>query len=385
MPRRRARGSVRWPLGERCAQTALFLGVFCFPSLTRAAVEEVEDVATFPRHVEVHVTGEPEAIEKTRETLKELFGRLHVAATVMSENEEPPPRVEPPLAIAYIDFSPPHATVVIVDGESGEEVDRREFPDEKTLETSVEASAHVVYLVVEAMLTREKSEESKPPRASIPRSSPPPSAPPAPAPATPRDEPPPLPARTQSTVAMDAGVSFAVTRLAPSRVAPGGGINFELASVRYRFGASLYATTYAPSELDYGGASAFARVSSLRALLTQDLSLSEGFSVALAVGGGVEWLRLEPESAPAGVTVKARSLFSPLVTSLAGIRIRLSEHAFVSGWAGVDFDLSNERLVANVDGRQPLVLALSGMRPTMMVTASTPLGADTRFGSVEAQ
>jgi hypothetical protein len=245
--------------------------------------------------------------------------------------------------------------------------------------------------VVETMLTRERrktDEVSELEETSRPPQDEPADAEPAPepaAPATPIDQTAPPSSREPGAVAVDAAVAFAVTRLAPSRVAPGGGLGFEVSSIRRGFGAALYATTYAPSELEYGAASAFARASSLRALLTQDVSLNSTFAVALAVGGGVEWLRLEPESAPAGVQVRARSMFSPLITSLAGLRVRLAERAFLSAWAGVDFDLSSERLVADVDGDQQLVLALSGMRPTLRLTASTPLGGDSRFGHIEGQ
>ena len=55
------------------------------------------------------------------EEILSVQGRLDVSATVVSTTEDEHQRTYTPLAVAYIDFSPPHTTVVILDGESGDE------------------------------------------------------------------------------------------------------------------------------------------------------------------------------------------------------------------------------------------------------------------------
>ncbi|HEY6722552.1 MAG TPA: hypothetical protein VI197_00935, partial [Polyangiaceae bacterium] len=346
----------------------------------------------------LRLLGSEQALALLESTAEELFQRLGIQVDVAPVSEELPQASEPPLAIATIEITPPLCRIVIVDGGSGAELDRRSF-SESSVETAVEAAAHIAYFVVETRLAEAD-------RASAPAPAPAPAAQPQPAPSSPAVAPvPPTPGAAVATIAepeehetvspgergsvgVDLGLTFSVVSLGSGRVRPGSGLTGEIRfpSLGVPLGVLLAATTHAASDLEFQGASAELRPSVLRLLATLDLPLGSALAFAFGAGGGVEWLRLTPTASADGVQVSgAESMFEGLLTGVAGLRIKLAERAFLSAFGGVDVGLNPKTFTANTAAGQEVLLHMPSVRPVMLLGAAASLDQSPRFSAAEAR
>src|SRR5690606_22372293 len=144
--------------------------------------------------------------------------------------------------------------IVILDGTTGEPIDRRSVPDATTIEAAVEATTHIAYFVVETLLLRAAAEPVEPqPVASDPKPEPelaprvaaaPPASPSEPA----LVDTPSRQAPRADGLGFEAGVGLGITSLGDSRILPGLGILAELraAGAGGPF-AALTAATHASS------------------------------------------------------------------------------------------------------------------------------------------
>src|SRR5690606_38795779 len=180
MPSKRVKGSEHWVIREvsrhtlvlaftLLAFTLLAFTLLAFSQLTapRTAWAAPSDSAplaaeTLNARVELHVTGSERALGLMRATSRELFDRLGVDVEVIAAGTPAPPAQSPPLAIVHVQLTPPQTNIVILDGTTGEPIDRRSVPDATTIEAAVEATTHIAYFVVETLLLRAAAEPVEP-------------------------------------------------------------------------------------------------------------------------------------------------------------------------------------------------------------------------------
>lgn len=342
--------------------------------------EPAADAAVEPR-VELRVMGSEQAVNLTRSTSQELFDRLGVDVYVQSVNDPPPELPDKPLAIATIEITPPLCSIVIVDGQTGSELDRRTFA-ESSVETAVEAAAHIAYFVVETLLEPPPPERAPP----VEEATPIPVAPTPPPPVASDSQPAPTPHTQVDTgpthVGVDLGLAFSVVGLGGSRLPPGAGLTAELRFPRpgASFGAMAAMTTHASTDLEFEGAKAEIRPSTLRLLATLDAPLGSALAFTAALGGGVEWLRLTPASQAENVEVTdTQSVFDPLISGLVGLRIKLSDRAFLSALGGVDLSLAPADFQARVGDETQSLLEMPPLRPVVLLGAAASLDEAPRF------
>lgn len=343
--------------------------------------DSATDASASPR-VELRVMGTEQAVALTRSTSQELFDRLGVDVYVRSVSDPPPELPDTPLAVATIEITPPLCSIVIVDGRTGAELDRRTF-SESSVETAVEAAAHIAYFVVETLLEPPPPEQTHPvepaaPPPVAPTPTPPPAVVTAPAPM------PPLGDTSSTPVGLDLGLAFSAVGLGGSRLPPGAGLTAELRFPRsgVSFGALMAVTTHASTDLEFEGATADLRPSTLRLLGTLDTPLGSALAFTAAFGGGVEWLRLTPTSNPANVEVAdAQSVFDPLISGLVGLRIKLGDRTFLSALGGVDLSLAPKTFQAKVGDETQDLLEMPPLRPVFLLGAAASLDEAPRFGT----
>lgn len=347
------------------------------------------------QRVLLRVIGSDQALLLIESTAKELFQRLAIQVDVAPIGEDLPEGGNPPLAIATIEITPPLCSIVIVDGVDGTELDRRTF-SENSIETAVEAAAHIAYFVVETRLAADdgasegaNSTEPKP-APSAPNVEPAPVATPAPEAVARPDERTPA-ARSvggTSSVGVDLGLAFSIVSLGSGRVRPGSGLTGELRfpSLGVPVGALLAATTHAASDLEFQGAAAEIRPSVLRLLATLDVPLGSALAFAAGAGGGVEWLRLTPTASADGVRVSgSESMFEALLTGVLGLRIKLAERAFLSAFGGIDIGLNPKSFTASSEAGEQVLLHMPTVRPVMLVAAAASLDQSPRFSAAGTQ
>ena len=331
--------------------------------LALVSVSPAQAAAPAPR-VEIHVDGSVAAVVRTRDTAEELFARLGAEVRVVGPDDGElavvPPT--PPTAIVHIDLSSElRPKLVILDGLSGREIDRREFSETSSLETSVEAVTHVCYLVLEPRL----------------HPAPLPPAPPATAAASPamaaRDTAKPAPESPGMPVAFGVGAAFSAVSLGSGGVLPGGGVSADarFGPTRDRFGALFVGTLYGSSALEMGAAQAGLRPLRLRLLLTRDFSLRGKLSLLLGTGAGLDRFSIEPETVAGDVQVtETRSVWSPVLSELGGVRLGLGQRVHVTAAAGLDIDLAPKTFTATVGDDERVLLALPRLRPSLLIGAS---------------
>jgi len=367
-----------------------------------AAADTVEQ-----QQVVLRVVGSGQALTLLESTASELFRRLGIKVAVVSISDDAPASATPPLAIATIEITPPLCSIVILDGASGGELDRRTFT-ENSVETAVEAAAHIAYFVVENQLEaaeaereraraaeRERERELERERQRGAESTA--------APATPANEPAPVvvapateaetvadgneptpPAGDRGSVGVDLGLGFSVTSLGSGRVRPGSALIGEVRfpSLGVPVGLLVAATTHAASELEFQGATAELRPSVLRLLATLDVPLGSALALAVGAGGSMEWLRLTPTKSADGVQVSnAESMFEGLLTGVAGLRIKLGERAFLTALGGIDIGLNPTTFMANTEAGEEVILHMPSIRPVMLVGAEASLDQSPRFSA----
>jgi hypothetical protein len=322
----------------------------------------------------------------TRDTAVELFGRRGVHVVVVGPHDPAPELAKIPLAIATIQFDLPSASSMVMDGTTGEELDRRSFPALLSLETAVEATTHVVYFVVETLL-------NPPPRRATPAKAPTKPMEPSPAPtyiaeATPTPPSPAHPAGAAVRAGFDLGLAVSVTSLGNGELLPGAGLTGELrihGASRLKLGSLFSATTHTPIDLDFATAKARLRSSQFRLLGMLDLPVSSAADFSVGGGAALEWLHVVPARQADEIAVtEARSLFKPLLSAAAGVRLSLGKRTVLSALGGVDVGPTKSHFVARASGARQELLETPTWRPLFLLSASTSLDESSRFAESSA-
>ncbi|HYP86897.1 MAG TPA: hypothetical protein VEQ59_02065, partial [Polyangiaceae bacterium] len=122
--------------------------------------------ADAPPIVRVYVAGSPEAVSGSRDAIQDLCSRSNVAVVVRDAAGADEALLStsraPGLAEAYVDLRPGTAPrVVVVDGESRQDLERRTLAEGASLEISIETMAHVVCAAVESSLAARAAAAAK--------------------------------------------------------------------------------------------------------------------------------------------------------------------------------------------------------------------------------
>ncbi|HVW24055.1 MAG TPA: hypothetical protein VHC69_01725 [Polyangiaceae bacterium] len=384
--------------------------------LARSAVA---DDRRAPSLVHVYVAGPPEAVLRTRATVRELLARIQVDAVVEPASDEAVLAEPAPdgVARAFLDFRSLAGTrVALAPSGPDHDIVRRTLPA-SSLEVSVEEAAHIVYAAVEASRdasTRPAAAGSgasespatgeAPPATSAPppgassdatgtgagsvSPSPPPKttslAPAAqvvPAPqqnaesragANGEDHGPPKTAHAgSSALVFDAAVSVfgGMSSYGGDAVLPGvgGALDVRFGSASLRPGAMLSAGVFFPSSVSSGDVGGSLRAESLRLLGLVEWTPSPRFGFALAAGGGADHVTFDPGASSAVVVSEgAASRYDPALQGLVSARLRFSSAFGVFALAAADVDLTPHRYVTETLGDATPFFALPRVRPTAL-------------------
>ena len=149
-------------------------------------------------------------------------------------------------------------------------------------------------------------------------------------------------------------------------------------------GLLALAAAHSTSNVEHAGASASLRPLTFRLLPTYDHAIASAASLVFGMGGGVDCYAIEPYAGDPGTQVTTRSTaIDPVLSSLAGIRIMLSELAHITAAGGLDIDLAPSHFVAQQDDALPPLLELPRVRPAVLAALSVTLSRRSRFGPSE--
>lgn len=319
------------------------------------------------RVVEIRVRGDAAALARVRMTARELLLRLDVQPNVKSSDEPEASGDEPiPLVIAYVDLrSVSSPSIDIEDGETRQELTRRNLADIATLETAVESVLHVLYLTVESTLqvgvTRPaKAAEKKPepPRAK-PKTSP-----------------------TRVRGGFDFGPLLRLSSLGGNRIVPGGGVVLEPRADlgRARLGVMLAGSVHGASELKFDRGAVDVRPLQARLVPTFDWLLSSEVSGCVGLGAGLDAFMIEPVQLPdKGRVIAGESAVDPVLTALIGARVPIAGRAFLSALASLDLDLVPTSFVARVGRVNQPIMELPRLRGGFTLALSFSAVGSRRF------
>jgi hypothetical protein len=359
------------------------------------------------RVVEVLVAGGGDGAASLDDTVRELLGRLTLVMESQLvgriDTDDPSFRstARPSmLARVGIDLRSRDAAIVtIVDGRTGDITVRRSVRRDGPPAVVREELAHVVQAAIDPMLLAERDRTA----AALP--SPPPPPPPAPEPAPPPPPPPPVPVASadeppqrdsassspaspsRSPFALDVSTmagagSFASGAGAVARA--GGG-----AALVYRRGLrpSIGIAAHYVFPFETGSDIALARVAaaSVRGLAAIEVLASSSFALDVAVGGGVDVLRVEPRSSslPSDRLGPTTGRVDPIATVAVTGHLGIAPGTSLSLMLAADVDFASRRWIVDEDGRHDDAFAPSRVRPLAMLGFTfTPLG-DSRFAARE--
>jgi hypothetical protein len=340
------------------------------PSAAAAIEDEAGAGVTQGRVVEIRVSGDAAALARVKLTARELLLRLDVTPVVKAIDDPVAPPGEPlPLVIAYVDLlRVATPSIDIEDGQTHEELTRRDLTDVSSLETGVESVLHVLYLAVESKL-----------QVGVTRPAPSPPVPPEkrPAPPAPRES---QPAR--SRLGLDVGPLLRLSALGDGRFVPGGGLGVEPRADfgHTQIGVMVTAALHGTSELSFDHGAAEVRPLQVRVVSMFDWLLSRDVSAATGLGAGLDSLMVTPLQPPeTGVAAPPQSALDPVLTAVLGARLPISGRAFFAALASLDYDLVPTSFVVRQGPTTHPILALPRLRGGFTLALDFTLAGEKRF------
>ncbi len=301
--------------------------------------------------------GSLEAIAAVRGTLRELFSRRSLSVVVRDASDDDETVVSTPspnaVARAFIDLrSQEVPRIVVVDGRTARELERRTLPSSPSLEMAVEAVTHVLYVAVESSLSARETP-------------PPPSRPAPPRPTTNRE---------RGTWQLDASAFGRVGAFGDGRVLEGVGASLDAGprlgafrpAILGSFGASL------PGALSRNGSEASLVVNAGRVLGVIEWRATGALVAFAGAGGGVDGVHVTTGPVPAG-SWKRRSVwkYDPILGGAVGVKVRLSPAVAALLGGGLDVDLSPHRYMIESSHDERLAFFdLARVRPVAFVGLS---------------
>lgn len=312
-----------------------------------------------PQIVRVYVAGAPEAVSGSRDAVQELCARSNVAVIVHDAAGADEALLATSsarsLAEAYVDLRPGMPTrVVVVDGESHRDLERRTLPDKSSLEMSIETVAHVLCAAVESSLAARGAPQ-------------------------PRDR-----VRPASNAELGANrplweprvTVFAATEDfgAGFRGGVGGSLALSAGRGRVRPGAILSLSGFPAMEVEAAGGLANLGSLSLRLLPALEWHATGGVIAFAAVGGGVDRFAFDAESAPAGTTAQAPgAALDGILSGMLGLRLQFGRGVGALFALDADVDLMRHVYVIETSQGRPSFFEPARLRPVALVGLSISL------------
>ncbi len=288
-----------------------------------------------PPIVRVYVAGPPEAVSGARDAVQDLCSRSNVAVVVRDAAgaDEALLNTEhaPGLAEAYLDLRPGSPTrVVVVDGETRQDLERRTLPEGASLEISIETVARVVCSAVESSLAARAAVAARPPP-----------APPAPK-AAPRVE-------RGSEWDARANLFGAAENFGAGFHGGGGaalGVSHGKASLKPAILASVAGFEAASVQEQTTNAMASFGLIGVRLMPMLEWQAANDVTAFLGLGGGADWMRVTPDRAPSGGATNAGStVLDPIGSGMLGVRLRLTSSLSALFAVNADVDLNRHKYV----------------------------------------
>ena len=335
--------------------SACFLAVASLIAASRTAFG-----GATPPIVRVYVAGPPEAVSGSRDAVQDLCSRSNVAVVVRdaagADEALLATQHAPGLAEAYVDLRPGSPTrVVVVDGETGQDLERRTLPEGSSLEISIETVARVVCSAVESSLAARSAAASRP--ASTPKA----------------------PLHDDHASEWEARASlFGATENVGAGFQGGGGAALAVSLGRSELRAAIFASVagYAAADVQAAGALASFGLFGVRLLPMLEWHASRDVTAFLGAGGGGDWTHVSADRAPfGGATNGSSTSIDPIACGMLGARLRLSGALSALFALDADVDLDRHRYV---------ILAPEGNRPFFEPARVRPMalaGLSLSFGS----
>jgi hypothetical protein len=320
-----------------------------------------------PPIVRVYVAGSAEAVSGSRDAIQDLCSRSNVAVVVRDAagaDEALLATSHPPgLADAYVDLregSPPR--VVVVDGQSRQDLERRTLPEGASLEISIETMAHVVCAAVESSLAARAAAPAKalPVRKEEVLLEPKPEKP------FDRSE------RWQTRASVfGSGANFG----AGFRAGMGAGFGLNHGQARFHFGAFIAVIGFPAAGVEGADALASFGLLGVRVLPLLEWQPARDVTAFAGVGGGADWIEVSGERPPPGTSsMPTESVFEPVASGIIGVRLRLGRGVSALFAADVDVALGRHQYVVQTPVGSESFFEPARVRPMALAGLSLSLG-----------
>lgn len=364
-----------------------------------------------PHVVEIHVDGKPAYVAQTRTVATEILLRISVVPVVLAGDAAGPSYPTPgePFVRAYFDFRTPAPRLVIVDGATQRELERRTLPEGASLETSVEAASHVLYMVVDSLLEEAPIEKSA-------RTSDSAAAPVAADPTPKREMGPQSPStfrkaktkvepeidadgeaaldeapgpilerdaaksngstrRHSSGFGLEAGVAFRTLYLGASRLQPGGGLALDLRNDTGspRFSVVGMVSAHAPVELGVDAASVTLLPWTVALVPSFQSELASHVDALVGASASLTWFSLNTGDRHGARAASSAGGADVALGAVIGVRVRTSARLALTLSGTLDLDLMPRTFLADVDGERRVLAELPRLRPMVSLSATYSL------------
>lgn len=361
-----------------------------------------------PHVVEIHVDGKPAYVAQTRTVATELLLRISVVPVVLAEDAAGPSYPTPgePFVRAYFDFRTPAPRLVIVDGATQRELERRTLPEGASLETSVEAASHVLYMVVDSLLEEapiEKSARTDPAETAPKREMGPQSSstfpkakpnakveteldPDTDGEAAPDETPGATPERDaasanastrrhSSALGLEAGVAFRTLYLGASRLQPGGGLALDLRNDTGspRFSIVGMVSAHAPIELGVDQASVTLLPWTVALVPSFQSELASRVDALVGASASLTWFSLSTGDRHGAHAASSAGGADVALGAVVGVRVRTSARLALTLSGTLDLDLMPRTFLADVEGERRVLAELPRLRPMVSLSATYSL------------
>lgn|GEM_PF-1094308 len=322
-----------------------------------------------PPIVRVYVAGSSEAVSGSRDAIQDRCARSNVAVVVRdaagADEALLATSPAPGLADAYVDLragTPPR--VVVVDGESRQDLERRTLPEGASLEISIETMAQVVCAAVESSLAT---------RAAAPTPTPPPTSAPI---SEPRRAPPAKPREGEKqwqarASLFGSGANFG----AGLRAGVGAGLGLNHGLAPWHFAAFFSLSGYPAASVEGAAGVASFGLFGARVLPMLEWQASREVAVFAGIGGGGDWIQISGERPPPGaISTTTDTSFDPIASGMLGLRLSLGRSLGALFAIDADLDLARHRYVVQTLEGSATFFEPSRLRPMALAGLSLSLG-----------
>jgi hypothetical protein len=319
-----------------------------------------------PPIVRVYVAGPPEAVSGARDAVQELCARSNVAVVVRDAAGADEALLStahaPGLAEAYFDLRPgAPPRVVVVDGESRQDLERRNLPEDASLEISIETMAHVVCSAIESSLAARAA--APPPKAREPERKP----------------------RAFPSERWEARASLFASAANFGAGFRGGaglalGLNYGRAALH--FGGFFSVAGFPASDVEAAGGLASFGLLGVRAVPTLEWQASDSVVAFAGLGAGADWVRITSQRPPPGTSGGAPGTsVDPIAAGMLGLRLRIGRGVAALLAFDADVELVRHRYVIQTPEGSQSFFEAARVRPVALAGFSVALDGDAPNGA----